>query len=728
MHRWICVVAAAAWRSAFAQDLPDSIHVHTLSPVKVESKAQIGEISRLGDVAETYIFSGKKNEVLDVGKINVGYAEKTGRQIFAKIPGVFVYDMDGTGNQINVSTRGLNPHRSWEYNVRQNHVVLNSDVYAYPAAHYSPPLESVSRIELVRGTGALQYGAGFGGMLNYVVKSPDTTKKIGFESLNSVASFGLFASYNAVGGKIGRWKYYAYYYKRVSEGYRENSRSDTEAQFASLEYVVRPGMSLKAEWGRSTYLYQIPGPLTDSMFYANARASTRSRNFYSPEIHVPSLHFDWRMSANTRLNVIASAVLGTRKSVMFFGTALRPDTLDRTTGTYLPRQVDIDRYNSYTVEARLLHQYRMGASRHALAAGVRYIDNRLRRFQLGKGTTGTDYDLRLTAPGWGRDLQNKTRNVAVFVENTFNPTQRFSLNAGFRMEAGITDVTGKVAYYPDDSLPTRVRHVFPLFGLTLQYKFDGANKVYAGVCQAYRPVVLADMVPANALEYVDKNLKDARGENAEAGVAGALFKNRMLYDASVFTLRYDHRIAAVSVVSDDGRTYILRTNGGTTLSFGAELFLEVKLIEARGFSVAAFTSTAYLNARYIRGSAVINGENRSLTGNRLEAAPTWTTRNGIGFYYKNLSVTIQHNYVGESFSDALNTREPKKDGTAGPVPAYDLWDVNASWRFAQRFALRAGVSNVFNRQYFTLRPAMYPGPGIWPSDGRSFYASLGFNL
>ncbi len=60
--------------------------------------------------------------------VNGNIAEKTGRQIFAKIPGVFVHDMDGSGNRVNISTRGLDPHRSWEYNIRQNGIITNSDM------------------------------------------------------------------------------------------------------------------------------------------------------------------------------------------------------------------------------------------------------------------------------------------------------------------------------------------------------------------------------------------------------------------------------------------------------------------------------------------------------------------------------------------------------------------------------------------------------------------------
>ena len=59
------------------------------------------DISRLPDIDGTRLWAGKKTEVINVGDIDANVAEKTPRQIFAKVPGVFVYDMDGTGNQVN---------------------------------------------------------------------------------------------------------------------------------------------------------------------------------------------------------------------------------------------------------------------------------------------------------------------------------------------------------------------------------------------------------------------------------------------------------------------------------------------------------------------------------------------------------------------------------------------------------------------------------------------------
>ena len=157
-----------------------------------------------------------------------------------------------------------------------------------PASHYSAPMESYEKIEMVRGTGSLQYGAQFGGMLNYIIKKPDTAKAFGFKSVNTVGSFELLSSYNAVSGTFKKFSYLAYYYKRHADGYRKNSQSDASAQFVQLNYRFTDRVSLKAEFGRSKYRYHIPGPLNDSMFNTDPQMSTRSRNYFSPDIYVPS--------------------------------------------------------------------------------------------------------------------------------------------------------------------------------------------------------------------------------------------------------------------------------------------------------------------------------------------------------------------------------------------------------------------------------------------------------
>jgi Fe(3+) dicitrate transport protein len=706
--------------------------VFDLNEVTVGERKNTIHTERLPDVHNTYITAGKKSEVVQLDGVNGNIAEKTGRQIFAKIPGVFVYDMDGSGNQVNISTRGLDPHRSWEYNIRQNGVITNSDMYGYPASHYSPAMESIQRVELVRGTASLQFGAQFGGMINYVTKTPDTTKAFTFETINSAGSFGLFSSYNAIGGKVGKLTYSAYYQKRHSNGYRKNARSEAQSQYVSLKYEFSKSFSIKTELGRSEYVYQIPGSLTDAMFEQDPRQSTRSRNYFNPDIYVPSIVMDWKINPNTQLKLTTSGVYGARNSVMFDAFADVPDTISRVTNAYRARQVDIDNFKSLTSELRLMHQYDFLGFRHVVSGGVQYMHNKLRRRQQGKGTTGSDFDLTVTDPQFGRDLYMTTDNIAFFAENLIFISPRFSVSPGVRVEKGGTDMTGKITYYDPRNLPNTIKHSFPLFGISSQYKVGTDSRVYAGFSQAYRPVVFKDIIPASVLEQVDKNLKDASGYNLEAGVSGNI-ADVLRYDVGLFQVMINNRMGTVSMRDADNNAYLYRTITGDSKTRGVEAYLEYSAYKRYNGAEAQselsfFTSTSYFDAKYTRGNAVQNNENTSVAGNRVEGVPTWMSRNGIQFQHKKLSVTAQYSYVSSNFANPLNTVEPSANGTIGKVPGYGLLDLNATLYLGTNYKLRLGVNNITDKQYFTKRPTMYPGAGVWSSDGRSFGISFGIKI
>ncbi|WP_229247960.1 TonB-dependent receptor [Dyadobacter sandarakinus] len=703
----------------------------SLNEVTVGDRRNVVHTERLPDVHDLFIAAGKKTEVVQLAGVNGNIAEKTGRQIFARIPGVFVYDMDGSGNQINISTRGLDAHRSWEYNIRQNGIITNSDMYGYPASHYSPAMESIERIELVRGTSSLQYGAQFGGMINYVTKLPDTTKAFSFESINSGGSFGLFSSYNSVGGRIGKMTYSAYYQKRHSNGYRKNAKSDAQSQFVSIGYDFSKSFRVKAELGRSSYVYQIPGPLTDAMFNADPRQSTRSRNYFNPDIYIPSIVLDWRLSASTHLKLTSSGVYGARNSVMYDAFANVPDTINPATNGYKARQVDIDNFKSFTSELRMIQTFKIGSVRNTLSAGVQVMRNHLRRRQLGKGTTGSDFDLSLTEPVFGRDLHMKTKNIALFLENLIQITPELSVSPGLRVESGSTDMTGVISYYDPLHLPNRISHRFPLFGVSSQYRINAFNKLYAGVSQAYRPVVFKDIIPGSVLEQVDKNLKDAYGYNLEAGLTGNL-RNFLRYDIGVFQVMINHRMGTVGMRNENNESYLFRTTTGDSKTRGVEAYIEV--VPWRVYNgqspteLSVFTSTSYFDARYVHGTAVQNGENTTIAGNRVEGVPAWISRNGIQLEHKKLSLTAQFSYVSSNYANSLNTETPSVNGTIGKVPGYGLWDLNGTFHFNRNYTLRMGVNNIANKQYFTKRPTMYPGAGVWSSDGRSFNVSFGIKI
>lgn len=709
----------------FGQTLPDSSKILNLNALNVsEQKYKFNALS-LPNTKGTYLYSGKKTEVINVLGLDANIAEKTPRQIFAKVPGVFVYDMDGSGNQVNISTRGLDPHRGWEFNIRKDGVITNTDIYGYPASHYSMPMEAIQNIEIIRGTGSLQYGAQFGGMLNYVSKTGDSTKKITLESTNSIGSFGLLSTYNAIGGQIGKVNYYAYYSKRVSDGFRDNSKSDYEAMSAVIQYQISKKFEAKLDFSKSKYVFQLAGPVNDSMFYTNPKMATRARNFYSPDIYVPSISLNYKLSERTKMSFVSSAIFGSRNSVMFDKTADVVDRIDSKTLQYTNRQVDIDNYQSFTNELRMLHFYNIGQVKSILVGGVQYMNNDLHRRQQGKGTTASDYDLSIEGT-WGRDLHLKTQNLAVFFENHLTFGKNLSMNPGFRIESGESIMSGTISYYDSSQFPDVIEHKFPLLGISGEYKLGLNQKLYSGFSQAYRPVIFKDIIPGSVFEKSDDNLKDAFGYNFEAGYR-AEFEN-LKVEFTYFQLLYKNRLGTLAQTDENGNFQIFRTNIGTSFTKGLESFVEYygKFNPQLNFSI--FTSTALMDAKYLRASARLGEKNIDITGNDVESTPKVISRNGLTIRYKKVSLTSLYSFTAKCFADALNTEKATSNGSIGIVPAYGIMDFNATVRISKMILLKANLNNALNKMYFTKRPQFYPGPGIWASDGRGFSVSVSTKL
>lgn len=695
----------------------DTIMSVDFGEIQVQAFREAGKIKPIPEYTNLMVLGGRKLEEIPLENMPANIGEKVGRQIFSRIPGAFVYDMDGSGNQVNISLRGLDAHRSWELSVRQNGIITNTDMYGYPASHYSAPMEAVERIELIRGTGALQYGQQFGGMLNYILKKPDTSRVVSFESITTVGSFGLLSTYNSIGGKIGNLIYHAYYHRRVSDGYRDNANSDAEAQHLSLKYdFPKTDLSITAELSRSTYLYQIPGPLNDEMFNENPRMATRFRNYYSPDIIIPALIFDWSPAKNTQFSLSASGVFGDRSSVVFPGNSIREDIINPQTNDFSPRDVAVHDYYSRTLELRMLHQYQIGGIKNDLSTSVRYFNNKNLRKQRGIGTTGFDYDL--TVPGgFGRDLELLSNSLAFAVENQLWINQQLSISPGIRMETGSSDLSGRIDYIEEQEVPLEISYDFITIGMHGQYFLPTGGRIFAGISQANRPVLFQDLVPGDPFSRISRDIEHSFGYNAEIGIenyANDLFQ----YNITFFRTYIGDRIGNL-VETIDGNTFLVKSNIGNSMTDGVELFVNFNLLDNDYLRLSLYNASSYMKGRYTSGVIRSGEENISLKGNSVESVPEWLIRTGVLLEMPRFTASLNHQYVGETFADPLNTKMPDASGAVGLVPSYQVWDFSTSLRFTSQFELRFNFNNIFDKKYFTKRPTMYPGPGIWPSDGRS---------
>jgi len=740
MNRIIVLAISSffVFQNVKAQKIESNDSIVNLKPVTVSPVQHSPE--RMPETKENVIFSGKKNEVIKLNNINANLTTNNAREVFSRIPGVTIWENDGSGIQINVGVRGLSPNRSWELNTRQNGYDISSDVFGYPEAYYNPPLEAVESIELIRGGASLQFGPQFGGMLNYVLKR-ETKKKFTFETQNTVGSYNLMSSYNAIGGKVGKFSYYAYNHSRSGDGWRENSQYKVRNSHIFLEYSFTEKTKISAEYTNMDYQMQQAGGLTDVQFNDNPRQSLRDRNWFGTPWNLFSLNFDTKINENFSSNTKLFGLIGERNSVGFTATPNNPDAIDPLTNDYTNRRVDRDYYKNFGIENRNLYRYKLGKIENNLAFGVRAYKAYTNRVQNGVGTTGSDFNLNIDGR-YPRDLDFYTENVALFAENQFKLTESFSITPGVRYEYINSIGSGRFGINSGNDVPFEENEISrsqPLFGLGLEYKL-GTTNVYANITQAYRPVLFSDFTPPAVTDVIDPNLKDASGFNADLGYRGT-FKNYLNFDFSLFYLSYNNRIGGVrQFINNDPTqgTFLFRTNLGETVNKGIEGFVNLNVtrfleIDNSVGNIDVFATVSFIDSRYTdfstfttTGSAPnITITESNLRGNRVENAPRYIHNFGLGWNKNNISATLQYKMNGRVFTDANNTVSPSANGVTGVLEDYNVLDLSAEYKFLQNYNLRAGINNLTDEMYATRRAGGYPGPGILPGEGRTFFLSIG---
>ena len=707
----------------------DTLTSKTLDSVMMSTYFYNAKTKYLGDVVGVNIYSGKKTNVISLDPSRANLAQNVTRTAFAKIPGLTMWEMDGSGLQTNVGSRGTDSHRSIEMNMRQNGYNINSDMFGYPEDHYTPPLQAIQQVQLVRGSAALQFGSQFGGMMNYVMKEGDSTKPFAIESEQTTGSNNFFNSYNAIGGTEGKLNYYAYYDYRRGDGWRPNASFNYHAYYVNLHYHFNAKASLAFQFSRMDYVQQIAGGLTDAQFNQNSKQSFRGRNWFNPEINIPSLLFKYNLSANTHLEITSNALFGQRNSVQYIASPVIADTLNTALGTYNPRQLDRDYYSGFTTEARLLHKYKLGAIQSIFTSGVRFSMETTKRKQKGGGTTGSNFDLSLVKP-YGIDLRFSTNNYAIFAENIFKLTDHFSVIPGMRYEIINTTLSGKMTNATVDVAYKGNRN-FPLFGTGLQYQLNKYSQLYGNISQAYRPFLYANVTPADRVDIVDPNLKDSKGYDIDLGYRGH-YQDVLNFDINTFYLFYGNKVGLLTAQKPNGSKYLLTTNIGDAVTKGAEVYVELSLLKTiikrhTLNDIRIFNSLSYNHARYTSAQLNKSGTNINVTGNNVENVPDWMNKTGLTLQHNHLTTTFQYSYTSRSFNDAFNTIA-SPDGITGLIPAYHVWDWSINWIFAKGLHVSGGVNNFTNEKYFNRRITFYPGPGILPADGRTFYISLGVKI
>jgi Fe(3+) dicitrate transport protein len=698
-----------------------------LEAVTVEDSKKTGTgVSYLKYIEVDGLYAAKKNEIIVPEEMSINRATNNGRQVFAKVPGVNVQETDAGGLQMGVGVRGLDPKRTTNFNTRQDGYDIAADALGYPESYYTPTIEAVDQIEIVRGAASLQYGTQFGGLLNFKMKRGPADKPIEVVSRQTTGSYGFFSSFNSVGGTVGKWNYYGYYQHKQGSGWRPNSFFNAKAGYAQVGRKLGEKWSIDLAYSHYFYIAKQPGGLSDRMFEIDPSQSVRTRNWFNVNWNVADVTINGKLTENLTINSKTFGVKAERAALGFLGNINRVDTMGS-------RDLILGQYLNVGNETRLIQRFNIRSNPGAILLGTRlYQGNTRSRQGHAQGFAGPEFEFQNPSALEGSDFAFPSQNVSVFSEALIPISGCWYVAPGVRYEYIRTENSG---YYLSENRHPLTNEVLSsqritssdvnprnmlLFGLGTTYRCFEDLEIYSNVSQNYRAINFSDVRVVNDNLLVDSTLSDEHGFTTDLGFRGKLLRNALTVDASIFVMMYNNRIGQVQKAIDGTTTKLVRTNIADARFVGIELFEELDLLKLMGsektWKLNWFNNIALVDARYLASNEKV------FANNRVENVPLINYKTGVSIKVKGFGAGWQLNHVSDQFTDASNAAF-YPDATVGVIPSYTVMDLSTNYTW-DRFTLEASVNNLTDKIYFTRRATGYPGPGIIPAQRRMFFFTL----
>jgi Fe(3+) dicitrate transport protein len=705
---------AAAQTLAIPLAAPEA-GVERLDTVQVVAALQPPEDGPfLPEVEGAQIFAGKKTDNIDPNLLpqinNNNY-----RQVLATTPGVVL--AEESTPLVSIGSRGFDPHRMQFLQVLKDGIPIHADMIGYPEAYYTPPIDAVDRIELVRGGAALLYGPQPGGALNYVMEKPPTDTPFRVRSLNTIGSFNYYASFSEIGGTIGDLGYYGYYNHRQTDGFRAansefnlNSWSGTVSwgqQTTARTYLIidaydethgEPGGVTLAS-GPNTVNWN-SDPYGTTRFYDNMRISRYAVQLIHENDLSDTTFFSVRGWWNYYLRYSA------RQRGGGFGTLpTGPDALTN--------QIENQQFYTFGFEPRLRQDWEWLGNTHTLTGGMLLFNTfSPRTDQRGSTPSATT--------GVTRNQSNRSNwYYSVFAENRF-AFGNLSIVPAVRLESiwQSVDETINVAKTADgEALADESNNAFvPLFALGAQYDFTPQVNAYANVSQAYRPAVFTQAVPTSPNVFVPGNLQPSFVWNYEAGFRGSP-RPWLTWDTSFFLIDFQNQIGT-QVIGNN--TFIVNT--GRSVTYGWDSMVQMDFVgvadalrdtadgqaswvDTYGSVLGYFGLTAQ-QGRYIGGQ---------FEGKTPQYTPDYLIRTGALYNWRDkIQLGLTSTFNGGAYANDNNTQQYY-------IPYYNVWDFTFEVNvYKDNVSVIGGINNLFDNRYY----ARIRNDGIDPAAPRNWYVGV----
>lgn len=614
-------------------------------------------------------FADSKRE-LPVG-VTVIRAEDIRRAATANLPEILaqfgllqVRDNAGTPNQ-QADLRGFGVTGD------QNAVILVdglrvSENELVPAQLSAIPLESIERVEIVRGSGAVQYGAGAsGGAINIITRQAEAGTVRGY-ALGRAGGYGTAetrAGYARMGGALGFSMDASH---EDTEGYRRNNRFRQTNVAGTLEGRGEQSRA-RLRFALGDQSLQLPGALTEAQIAADPRQASNSGDKSDRKDGTLTLGGAWTPG---RHELAADFSVRDKKATALFLPAFFVDT-----------RVDV---TSFTPRAKL--RFDALGREHDVSLGLDWEQwDYESRSAASPAALGTPFSHR----------QGEQTSEALYAQANLWVAQRTRFVLGARAQRTRERLTEQV--FPSDD--RRAKHSLDAHEIALRHGLGRGWSAYAKSGTSFRVATFDENAcffppcAAVLLDPQEARAKELGVEYERGGRRGRL----ALYDMRLENEIYFSPLQGANV------------NLPPTRRRGAEF-------------EGAWQATERLE---LRASLALLEATFRATGNDVPLVPEAIATAGVHWEFAartRLNANVR--YVGPQRydNDEANTFARRQ-------PSYRVVDVKAE-RAIGRASIALEVRNLFDENYYSYGAVNFLGTGFsaYPAPGRAAYLSLAYRL
>ena len=725
--------------------------VHELDPYTVVG----GEASLFTLPGSGYRVEGPELEAFQVDDLT---------RLLKRVPGAYFREEDGYGLLANISLRGVDTSRSAKLTLMEDGIPTAPAPYSAPAAYYSPTVGRMASVEILKGTSQVRFGPHTTGGVIHYRSTPLPGESAGKVELAA----GGDAEMRAHAWLGDRWETeggtlqaLAEGYHRQTDGFRRIAAAGAypgseETGFRRTDSMLKLGwtspdrkQTLVGKVGytdldaRISYLGQANADFAADPFrrYAASREDNL-RSYQGRSFLRYGLLFneDWELSWTGYYNhfhrnwyklhdirdldgdgdgLVEGAVGGDPVRVGLSAALAGAEenaALEALRGeraaVFRVRANNRD-YSLAGSELTLTTRMEAGEWRHSPLLGIRYHEDRIRRFQwhdlYEQAEDGSWSAPERSAPGSDGNRRQHTAALALFLEDEISRGP-WLLRPGFRYEW--IDYTYEP--FSTDGSNQRLDRLGERMevwsaGLAATYRLNESTALFGN---AYRGYSVPD--PRSA---ITRDVVEESSLSAEAGFRYQPAEGRLSAEAVVFTTAYDDLIVIDNIgsgTSDGNADRAATENVGEVNSYGLEWLLQTELSpEGTPDWRLPVTLTATWTV------AELDGPSRSLDaesifaggedGSRVPYIPEWQLHLSIAYERDAFSTGLSMAWRDSTFTTATETAAPvnpvtgEPDARYGKIPSVFTVDWQATVRLGSRIELFGTVKNLLDREYVVSR-------------------------